>query len=61
MLENPDFEQNYWPRTAIVVYRIANDSIRLLKWICYYDRSFYENNDFFDLMASILKCLKNEI
>ena len=39
MLENQDFEQNYWSRTAEGVYKIGHDSIRLMKWICYYDRS----------------------
>ena len=39
MLENPDFEQNYWSRTATGIYKIGHDSIRLMKWICYYDRS----------------------
>ena len=40
MLENSDFEQNYWSRTATGIYKIGHDSIRLMKWICYYDRSF---------------------
>ena len=39
MLENPDFEQNRYSITSTVVYKIAHDSIRLRKWICYYDRS----------------------
>ena len=43
MIKNPDFEQNYWSRTAKGIYRIGHDSIRLMKWICYYDRSYYEN------------------
>ena len=60
MLENSDFEQNYWSRTANGIYKIGHDSIRLLKWICYYDRSYYENLNFYDLMASFLTCL-NEI
>ena len=60
MLENPDFEQNYWSRTATGIYKISHDSIRLRKWICYYDRSYYENINYYDLMASILTCL-NEI
>ena len=34
MLENFDFEQNYWSRTAIGIYKIGHDSIRLMKWIC---------------------------
>ena len=61
MLENPKFEQDYWSRTATGIYKIGHSSIRLLKRICYYDRSFYENIKNFDLMASNLKCLKNEI
>ena len=60
MTKNPDFEQNFWLRTAIGIYKIGHDSIRLMKWICYYDRSFHENIIYYDLMASILICL-NEI
>ena len=41
MLKNPNFEQNYWSRTAKGIYKIGYDSIRLMKWICYYDRSYY--------------------
>ena len=39
MLENSDFEQDYWSRTAQGVYKIAHDSNQIMKWICYYDRS----------------------
>ena len=39
MIINPDFEQDYWSRTAVGIYRIRHDSIRLMKWICFYDRS----------------------
>ena len=60
MLENSDFEVNYWPRTATGIYKIGHDSIRLMKWICYYDRSYYENINYYDLMATICKHL-NEI
>ena len=60
LLKNPDFEQNYWSRTATGIYKIGHDSIRLIKWIGYYDRSYYENINYYDLMASILTCL-NEI
>ena len=60
MLENPDFEQNYWSRTATGIYKISHDSIRLMKWICYYDRSYYENINYYDLMASILTCLNEK-
>ena len=60
MIENPDFEQNYWSRTSTGIYKIGHDSIRLMRWIWYYDRSYYENISYYDLMASILTCL-NEI
>ena len=36
MMKNPDFEQDYWSRTAIDIYKIGHDCIRLMKWICYY-------------------------
>ena len=56
MLENPDFEQNYWSRTSTGIYKIGHDSIRLMKWICYYDRSYYENIKYYDLMGSVCLC-----
>ena len=40
MLENLDFEQDYWSRTAIGVYKIGHDSIRIMKLVAYYDRSY---------------------
>ena len=43
MIEDPNFEQNCWPKTAEGVYKIGHDIIRLMKWICYDDRSYYEN------------------
>ena len=47
MLLNPYFEQNNYSLTATGIYKIGHDSIRLMKWICYYDRSYYENiNDY---------------
>ena len=60
MIKNPDFEQNYWSRTASGIYRIGHDSIRLMKFICYYDRSYYENINYYDLMGSTCNHL-NEI
>ena len=60
MLENSDFEQEYWSKTAIGIYKIGHDSIRLMKWLICYDRSYYDNMNYFDLMGSILACL-NEI
>ena len=57
MLENPNFEQNYWSRTAEGIYKIGHDSIRLMKWICYYDRLCYENINDYKLMGSVCKYL----
>ena len=39
LLKNPNFEQNYWSITATGIYKIGHDSIRLMKFVCYYDRS----------------------
>ena len=58
LIKNPDFEQNYWSRTSTGIYKISHDSIRLMKGICYYDRSYYENIIYYDLLTSILTCLK---
>ena len=57
-MKNPDFEQDYWSKTAIGIYKIGRDIIRLTKWICYYDRSYYENINYYDLMSSVCKHLK---
>ena len=55
MIKNPSFEQNYYSRTAKGIYKIVHNSIRLMKWICYYDRSYYENINYYDLMGSICR------
>ena len=60
MLENPSFEQNKYSLTSSGIYRIGHDSIRLMKWICYYDRSYYENINYYDMMGTVCKHL-NEI
>ena len=60
MLENSRFEQNYWSETATGVYKNGHDNIRLMKWICYYDGTYYENINYYDLMGSICNQL-NEI
>ena len=54
MLENPDFEQHHYSKTAISTYKIGHDSIRLLKWLAYYDRSYYVNINYYDLMGKYL-------
>ena len=58
MLLNPNFEQNLWSRTAEGIYKIGQYSISLMKFISYYDRSYYENINYYDLMGSICKHLK---
>ena len=60
MLENPDFEQNKYSLTSTGIYKIAQDSIRLMKWICYFDRTFYEYINNYDMMGSVCNYL-NEI
>ena len=55
MCEHPDFEQIFYSRTAINLYEIGHDSIRLKKWLAYYDRSYYENIIYYDLMGSVWK------
>ena len=57
MLMNPIFEQEYWSRTAEGIYKVGHDSIGLLKWLIYDDRSYYDNMNYFDLMSSICKYL----
>ena len=58
MLENPDFQQDNWSRTAIGIYKIGHNSIRLLKWLAYYDRSYYENKNYYDVMGSICTMIR---
>ena len=60
MLKSSDFEQDYWSRTATGIYRIGHDSSRIMEWICFYDRSLYENIHSFDLFGSVCENL-NEI
>ena len=62
MLENPDFEQNHYSKPAIGIDKIGQDNIRLMKWIAFYDRSFFEKINYYDMMGYICKNLiKNEI
>ena len=48
MLKNPTFEQNKYSLTSTGIYRIGHDSIWLIKWICYYNRSYYEKINYHD-------------
>ena len=61
MLKNPNFEQNNYSLTSTDIYKIGHDSIRLMKWIIYYDRSYYENRNYYDLMGSVLKSLTENV
>ena len=58
MLKNPNFEQNKYSLTSTGIYKIGHDSVRLMKWICYYDRFYYENKNYYVLMGSVCKHLK---
>ena len=55
MLENPHFEQDHRSRTVEGIYKVGHDSIRFLKWLIYYEGSYYDNMNYFDLMGSIVK------
>ena len=55
LLKNPNFEQNKYSLTSTGIYRIGHDSIRLMKFICYYDRSYYENINYYDMMGSLCR------
>ena len=57
MLLNLNFEHNKNSIPSTGIYKNAHDSIRLMNWICYYDRSYYENINYYDLMGSICKYL----
>ena len=60
MVKNPNLEQKKYSITSSGIYKIGHDSIRLMKWICFYGRYYYGNINYYDLMGGILKYL-NEI
>ena len=43
MLENLNYEQHYWSRTAIDIKKIGHDCVRLMKRLIYYDRFYYDD------------------
>ena len=43
MLENLEFEQDFYSRTAKGIYKNGHDSKRLKNRLTYYDRSYYVN------------------
>ena len=58
MLENPDYEQDYWSGAAEGIYKIGHDITRLMKWLISYDRSDYDNMSYYDLLGSIVISVK---
>ena len=58
MLEDLNFEQDYWSRTAQGVYKIAHDYNRIMKWLIYYDRFYHDNLNYFELMGSSVESIK---
>ena len=57
MLKNPNFEQNKYSITSTGIYKLGFDSIPIMKWLIYFDSTFYENLNCFDLLGSICKYL----
>ena len=54
MLEISDFEQDCFSRKAEGIYEIGHDSIRLTKWLIFYNRSCYDNLNYSDLLVFFL-------
>ena len=42
MIDHPDFKQDIYSTTAKNIYKIGHNSIRLMKMLAYYDRSYFE-------------------
>ena len=45
---NPDFEQNYYSKTAEGKYQFEQVSIRIMKWIAYRNQFEHEKINYFD-------------
>ena len=58
--KNRDFEENYYSETAEGTFKYDQFSIRIMKWLCYADRHYYENVNYSVFMATFLTC-PNEI
>ena len=54
MLENPDFEQDFWSRTAKGIYKIGHDPTILMKWLIYCDQSCHDNLNYFNFKGFYL-------
>ena len=60
MFINHYFEENQNSRTATGIYEIGHESIKLMKWICYYERSHYEFISYYNYLGSGLICFKSD-
>ena len=57
MLQNPVFEKDHYSRTTQSIQKIGHESFRLMKWLIYYDRAYYDNINYYDLLGSIVKSI----
>ena len=60
IIKSLDLKQNYFSRTSTGIDNFGDVSFRIKKWLAFYDRSYYVNIIYYDLMRSVLKIL-NEI
>ena len=61
MKKYPDFEEICFSKTAESIYKIGHHGVRMMKWLVYYGRCYYENMNQYNLMTSVLICLKDFI
>ena len=54
---NHDLNQNHYSRTAIDMFESGHDSIRIMKWLVFKGRFYFEIINYYDLVVSILNCL----
>ena len=63
MKEYPDFEQIFRKKNKIYYSRtstgIGHESIRLVRWLAVYDRSYHEKINYYDLKTGALSCLND--
>ena len=55
MLEFPVFDQNCYSIKSTGIYRTGHDSIRLMKWLIYYYRIYYDIMKYFGLLGSLCR------
>ena len=57
MNKKTDFKRNCHSRTAEGIDKIGHDISRIMKWLTHYDRSYYINDNYYDLRGFVLKTL----